>query len=80
MDINGVHVIPEPSETTDEGFLTTIHLDGAIRGPFKTIQEAVNAAHAWNNESAEADAAKAKLGEVENAAPMTNPTKESEST
>ncbi len=51
MDINGCHVVPEPSQTTDEGFLTTVNRDGVIRGPFKTIQEAITAAHAWNNEA-----------------------------
>ena len=50
MDINGCHVVPEPSQITNEGFLTTVHRDGVIRGPFKTIQEAITAAHAWNNE------------------------------
>ena len=52
MDINGCHVVPEPSKTTDEGFLTTVQRDGVIRGPFNTIQEAITAAHAWNQELA----------------------------
>ena len=50
MDINGCHVVPEPSQTTEEGFLTTVHCDGVIRGPFKTIREAITAAHAWSQE------------------------------
>ncbi len=50
MDINGCHVVPEPSNATDEGFLTTIQRDGMIRGPFNTIQEAITAAHAWNQD------------------------------
>ena len=75
MDIHGIHVVPEPSETTEEGYLTTIHRDGSIRGPFNTIQEAVNAAHAWNKEIVEADAAKAKLDEVAKAASVVVETK-----
>ncbi len=50
MDINGCHVVPEPSQTTNEGFLTTVQRNGVIRGPFNTIQEAIAAAHAWNKE------------------------------
>ena len=73
MDINGCHVIPEPSDTTEEGYLTTIHRDGAIRGPFKTIQEAVQAAHEWNKEVT--DSAKAKLEEVAKTAPVVVETK-----
>jgi hypothetical protein len=51
MDINGCHVVPEPATTTDEGFLTTVQREGVIRGPFKTIQEAIAAAHHWQKES-----------------------------
>ena len=43
-------MVPEPSNSTDEGFLTKVHRDGVIRGPFKTIQEAITAAHTWNQE------------------------------
>ena len=50
MDINGCHVVPEPSQTTDEGFLTTVQRDEVIRGPFNTIQEAIRAAHAWSRQ------------------------------
>ncbi|MEI8017338.1 MAG: hypothetical protein WCH39_04010 [Schlesneria sp.] len=50
MDINGCHVVSEPSKTTEEGFLTTVQRDGVIRGPFNTILEAITAAHAWNQE------------------------------
>lgn len=61
MDIHGFSVISEPSQippTTDDdgrvisdGFTTTVSdAVGVIRGPFHTVKEAIDCAHAWHAE------------------------------
>lgn len=70
MDINGTQVIPEPSDTTEEGFVTMIHRNGESRGPFVKIKDGIDAAHAWN-----AEISKSNLAKVEAAAPIVVETK-----
>ena len=70
MDIHGFHCVSEhdPDPKNEEGFLTTVsHPDKKIpiRGPFKTITEAVQCAHAWNKE--DPDAARRVANEEEEA-------------
>ena len=70
MDINGTQVIPKPSDTTEEGFVTMIHRNGESRGPFVKIKDGIDAAHAWN-----AEIAKSNLAKIEAAAPVVIETK-----
>ena len=70
MDINGTQVIPEPSDTTEEGFVTMIHRNGESRGPFVKIKVGIVAAHSWN-----AEISKSNLAKVEAAAPIVVETK-----
>jgi len=51
-----------------DGFLSTVtNKDKVVRGPFKTVREAIACAHSWFAE--DAASAKAKLEQVEKAAP-----------
>ena len=50
MDINGCQVVSEPSDKTKEGFSSTVHRGGQVRGPFPTIGEAVKCAQEWSQE------------------------------
>ena len=73
MDIHGCHVISEPSDLNPEGFSTTVHRDGVIKGPFATIQEAIKCASVWTastNESVQVPPPKMEPPVV----PFVNPT------
>lgn len=55
MDINGCQVVSEPSDKTEEGFVSTVHRGQLMRGPFSTISEAVRCASEWSQEPSEQD-------------------------
>ncbi|WP_397570659.1 hypothetical protein [Schlesneria sp. T3-172] len=50
MDINGFQVVSEPSDKTEEGFSSTVHRGGQVRGPFQTVKEAIACAQKWATE------------------------------
>lgn len=66
--IHGYQVLCEPiDDPKSDGFASTVKgKDGTIRGPFKTVADAIRAAHAWN--AKDGSNARAALKAVEDAA------------
>ena len=52
MQVFGCHVKSVIDATGKEGFRSTVHRDGAMRGPFLSIDDAVKCARDWSNEPA----------------------------
>lgn len=50
MMINGCMIISKLDKDSVEGLASTVEKDGVKKGPFATVQEAVECAHAWETE------------------------------
>ena len=48
MDVYDCKVLSKLDASSEEGFITTVEKDGVIRGPFKTVREAVECARDWD--------------------------------
>ena len=73
MQVFGCHVISKLDANGAEGFCSTVHRDGAMRGPFLSIEDAVKCARDWSSEPA-VEVTSQAVETVEESSPEPEPT------
>ena len=53
MDVNNCQIVSVPDDANKEGFSSTVRRGDILRGPFKTIPEAIRCAQSWDQPEAQ---------------------------
>jgi len=48
MNVNNCQIVSVPDDSNKEGFSSTVRRGDILRGPFKTIPEAIQCAQSWD--------------------------------